>query len=162
MRVPVRRAAPAPAALPLTLLALALAGPAAAQDTPTYAPATEGTRVLTGDVGFAIKMLVESSNLGSDEVEVGEITIPAHNLPERPHYHTSIEIFYILEGVLEHVVDGQTHVLEPGMVGIVRPEHDVLHRVPGDVPVRALVIWTPGGEADRIAPFFQETPIGGS
>ena len=154
---PTRRDILAFAPLLLTALLPAGAAPAHAQETPDYAPATEGTRVLTGDVGFAIKMLVEASNLGSAEVEVGEIT-----LPERPHFHTSIEIFYILEGVLEHVVDGRTHVLEPGMVGIVRPEHDVIHRVPGDVPVRALVIWTPGGEADRIAPFFQETPVGGT
>lgn len=141
-------------ALGLTLIA---ATAAVAQD---YERASQGTRMFTGDVGFSIKMLVEASNLGSAEVEVGEITFPARSLPTRPHTHTAIEIFYILEGRLEHVVDGETYVLEPGMVGMVRPESDVMHRVPDDQPVRALVIWAPGGEADRIAPFFQETPIG--
>lgn len=38
------------------------------------------------------------------------------------------------------------------MVGVVKPTDTVLHRVLSDVPVKALVIWVPGGEADRIAP----------
>lgn len=154
---PANGAAPGSRALLTAVVALLFATPLAAQD---YQRATEGTRLLVGDVGFSIKMLVEAENLGSGEVEVGEITFPARTLPARPHAHQAIEIFYILEGELDHVVNGESHRLRPGMVGIVRPEDDVIHRVPGDVPVRALVIWAPGGEADRIAPFFQEEPVG--
>ena len=32
-----------------------------------------------------------------------------------------------------------------------------MHRVLSDEPVRALVIWAPGGEAQRIARFFRDT-----
>lgn len=142
----------------LGVAVLALAAPLSAQD---YQRATTGTRVLEGDGGFAIRMLVEASNLGSGDVEIGEITFPAGSNPQRPHTHGSIEIFYVLEGRLDHVVDGESHLLDPGMVGIVRPGSEVMHRVPGDEPVRALVIWAPGGEADRIAPFFRVTPLGG-
>lgn len=35
----------------------------------------------------------------------------------------------------------------------------VLHRVVGDEPVTAVVIWAPGGEIDRIAGFFEERPV---
>jgi uncharacterized cupin superfamily protein len=72
-----------------------------------------------------------------------------------------VEIFYVLEGTLEHVVNGVTHVLTPGMVGIVRAGDEVAHRVPGDEPVRALVVWAPGGEVDRIAPGFRQRPVSG-
>jgi mannose-6-phosphate isomerase-like protein (cupin superfamily) len=73
--------------------------------------------------------------------------------------HGRIEIFYILAGRLDHVVNGESHLLRPGMVGIVRPGDEVIHRVVSDVPVKALVIWAPGGEADRIAGFLNERPI---
>jgi hypothetical protein len=36
------------------------------------------------------------------------------------------------------------------MVGFVRPPDQVNHVVPGKEPVKALVIWAPGGEAHRI------------
>lgn len=55
----------------------------------------------------------------------------------------------MLSGVLEHEVNGQSHRLEPGMVGIVRPEDTVAHRVLSDEPVTTLVIWAPAGELAR-------------
>ncbi|MCH7475211.1 MAG: hypothetical protein IIA27_11105 [Gemmatimonadetes bacterium] len=42
---------------------------------------------------------------------------------------------------------------------IVRPGDTVVHRVVSDVPVKALVIWAPGGEADRIAGNFRQRPV---
>lgn len=137
----------------------AIALPLAAQ---TYTPATAGTRWLETESGsLAIKVLVESTNLGGAEVEVGEIVFAPRTLPSGSHRHGAVEIFYVLEGTLEHVVNGVTHVLTPGMVGIVRPGDAVTHRVPGDEPVRALVVWAPGGEVDRIAPGFEQRPVGG-
>jgi hypothetical protein len=56
-------------------------------------------------------------------------------------------------------VNGASHILEPGMVGIVRPGDTVAHGVSSEEPVRALVIWAPGGEADRIAPYFEQRPV---
>ena len=44
-------------------------------------------------------------------------------------------------------------------MGIVRPGDEVGHRVPGDEPVEALVIWAPGGEVERIAAGFNVRPI---
>ncbi len=149
---------------PLTLvLAIGFSQRAHAQEdaeSSGYARATEGTRWLESDGGLSIKMLVEKSNLGGEEVEIGEITFPVGaGQGDRGHEHGRIEIFYILAGQLDHVVNGESHLLRPGMVGIVRTGDEVIHRVASDVPVKALVIWAPGGEADRIAGFLNERPI---
>ncbi len=154
----------APTTLALMVVAmsgLGLPGVATAQDR-GYQAATEGTRVLEGRNGFSIKMLVEQSNLGGGEVEIGEITFPVGAGQSRNgHAHTRVEIFYILEGELDHIVNDESHLLTPGMVGIVRAGDRVVHRVVSDSPVKALVIWAPGGEIERIAPNLQERPIGG-
>ncbi|HUF69250.1 MAG TPA: hypothetical protein VMM79_11470 [Longimicrobiales bacterium] len=50
--------------------------------------------------------------------------------------------------------------MRPGSARMVRPGDTVVHRVVGDTPVRALVIWAPGGEVERIAPAFRERPMG--
>ncbi len=147
-------------------LALALAGaitavnpsPARAQE--QYEASSRGTRLLEGGNGFAIKMLVERSNLGGGEVEIGEITFPVGSgQSRRGHVHGTVEIFYVLSGELDHIVNGESHILTPGMVGIVRTGDSVVHRVVGDEPVKALVIWAPGGEIDGIARNLRETPI---
>lgn len=130
-----------------------------AAQTPSYEKATAGTRWLENG-GLTIKVLVEAANLGSGDVEIGEITFPAGMSPSRGHRHGAIEIFYVLEGELDHVVNGTSHILRPGMVGIVRPADEVIHRVASTGPVRALVIWAPGGEVARIAPGFQQRPVG--
>jgi quercetin dioxygenase-like cupin family protein len=110
---------------------------------------------LTGHVyesptsGTRIRMLLEETNLGGKEVEIGEITFPP-GVNSGEHLHGATEIFYVLSGELEHVVDGEKHLLKPGMLGFVRPPANVNHVVPGKDPVKALVIWAPGGEAHRI------------
>jgi mannose-6-phosphate isomerase-like protein (cupin superfamily) len=111
--------------------------------------------------GTSIKMLLDASNLGSAEVEVAEITFPVGLNPAAGHRHGVTEIFYIVEGVLGHVVNGVEHRLDPGMAGVVKPSDEVMHRVLSDVPVKALVVWVPGGEGDRIAPADRWTRIGG-
>ncbi|HSR42428.1 MAG TPA: cupin domain-containing protein [Longimicrobiales bacterium] len=138
------------------------AGPGlAAQDAGVeYRKASEGTRILVSEAGTEIRVLVEPSNLGGDEVAVAEITFPAGTDAPEGHLHEAVEIFYVFSGTLEHVVDGEVHRIEPGMAGIVRPGDRVIHRVPGDEPVRAVVIWGTGTEVERIAPFFRERPAG--
>ena len=99
--------------------------------------------------GTKIRMLLEEANLGGKEVEIGEITFPA-GVNSGEHLHGATEIFYVLSGELEHVVDGKSHLLKPGMLGFVRPPAKVNHVVSGKEPAKALVIWAPGGEAHRI------------
>ena len=126
-----------------------------------YQRATVGTRWLeTPRSDLSIKVLVEPANLGGCGVVIGEITFPAGPPPPGDgHLHGSIEIFYILSGELDHVVNGQSHILTPGMVGIVRPGDRVIHKVNSSEPVKALVIWAPGGEVERLAQFFEQRPV---
>ncbi len=122
-----------------------------------YDPVSTGTTELYGD-DVVIKVLVEAANLGSSDVEVGEITF-APGSKSSGHRHGSIEIFYVVDGTLDHIVNGESHPLSPGMVGMVHPSDTVTHEVIGDEPVRAVVIWAPGGEVDRLRQVFPERPV---
>ena len=125
-----------------------------------YTPATDGTRWLEAESGLRIKVLVEPSNLGETLVEVGEIIFPAgYSRAGGAHRHQSTEIFYVLSGTLTHVVNGTAHVVPPGRVAIVRAGDEVIHRASTE-EVRALVIWAPGGEVERLARVFTVRPIG--
>jgi len=134
--------------------------PLAAQQGDGYARMSDGVRALELPGGTTIEVLLDASNLGSDEIDVAEITFPVGMNPSGGHTHTSLEIFYVVEGTLGHVVNGEEFRIEPGMVGVVKPGDEIIHRVLGDDPVRALVMWVPGGEADRIAPRDRWTEIG--
>jgi quercetin dioxygenase-like cupin family protein len=81
-------------------------------------------------------------------VEVAELTFQP-NADSGDHQHGSTETFYVLEGELEHVVDGKSLKLTPGMTGSVRPPAMVRHKT-GPAGARALVIWAPGGELARV------------
>lgn len=132
--------------------------PAAAPSTPPlYSRAAAGTRWLEAP-GVAIKVLVEVSNFGGADVEVAEITLDAGS-SSVAHEHGSHELIYVLEGVLDHVVNGESHRIEPGMVGIVKQGDTVIHRVVSTTPVKALIVWAPGGEADRLAKMFKTRPV---
>lgn len=95
-----------------------------------------------------MKLLLDESNLGGKELEIVEFTLRAGTVSER-HKHESVEVLYVLSGVLDHEVNGESQRLTAGMIGIVRPEDTVRHIVPKDADARVLVIWTPAGEAQR-------------
>lgn len=105
--------------------------------------------VFVSPAGTELRMLLDEARLGGTEVEIGEITFPA-GTDSGDHAHGSTEIFYVLSGELEHIVDGRSTILKPGMAGSVRPPQRVRHRVGAAGPAKALVIWAPGGEAARI------------
>lgn len=107
-------------------------------DAPTYL--SEG--------GTKIRLLLDQAVLGGSEVEIAEIEFAPGTLTGG-HVHGAIEIFYVLEGELEHIVNGKSYHLKPGMMGFVRPPDEVNHKV-GPNGCKALVIWAPGGEGARI------------
>ncbi len=114
--------------------------------TTDYKAASSGTQNLTlGPV--TIKMLLDESNLGRGDIEVGELTLPPEYGKGVPHPHGSLEIFYVVKGILGHEVNGRTYTLNPGDLGFVNPGDQVRHSVLSDIPVKAIVIWLPGGEA---------------
>tara|TARA_B100001123_G_C15007979_1_gene906329 strand:+ start:29 stop:538 length:510 start_codon:yes stop_codon:yes gene_type:complete len=114
--------------------------------TTDYKAASSGTQNLVlGPV--TIKMLLDASNLGRSDIEVGELTLPPEYGEGAPHPHGSLEIFYVVKGILGHEVNGRTYTLNPGDLGFVQPGDQVRHSVLSDSPVKAVVIWLPGGEA---------------
>jgi quercetin dioxygenase-like cupin family protein len=118
-----------------------------------YAYATRGVIEYPG-----VKLLLDESNLGGRELEMAEMTLPAGTVFPA-HQHGSVEILYVLSGQLGHEVNGELHMLTPGMVGIVRPGDSVRHIVPKEAAARFLVIWAPAGEAKRMFDFGKGSPI---
>ncbi|MGE0353940.1 MAG: SgcJ/EcaC family oxidoreductase [Gemmatimonadales bacterium] len=142
--------------------ALALAGilvpnlaPAqsAPAEPPAQATAFRGDRALRNAAGITLRVLADSTQLGIP-LEVTEIVFPAGDTVMRPHRHRATEILYLLSGVLDHVVEGRSIRMEPGMLGVVPAGARVAHRVVGAEPVTALVIWCPAGELARVRPAF--------
>ncbi len=121
--------------------------------------AQEPTSALVGRVyqsgdGTQLKILYDGPRQGG-EVDVAEITFSAGST-SGDHNHGETEVFYMLEGTLQHVVNGETHVLTPGMLGFVNPPDAVNHVVDADGPdAKALVIWAPGGLAALLTSRWQ-------
>src|ERR1700745_132520 len=76
--------------------------------------------------GTTLKLTLDESNVGP-EVTVGELTFPP-NVDSGDHTHGAIEMFYVLSGELEHVVNGKSQILKPGMVGYVKPPDKIRHK----------------------------------
>lgn len=122
-------------------------------DERAYVPEPLRSLQIEGRVRFDI--LVDESNFGSDAIEVAEITLYEDSSVVAPevgneHIHESAEIFYVLEGQLIHIVGGEKYVIGPGELGIVAAGDTVRHGLETDEPVRALIIWVPGGEINRL------------
>ena len=98
--------------------------------------------------GTVLRLLLDESNVGP-EVSVGEITFPP-NLDSGDHKHGASEMFYVVSGELEHVVNGRSQILRAGMAGYVKPPDTVRHKT-GPAGAKAVVIWVPGEEARKIA-----------
>ena len=118
-----------------------------------------GTRLLTLDPA-EIRMLVDETMLPDGNLEIGVLSLPVGYASSGGHQHGSTEVFYVIEGRLIHKLNGEQHILDPGMVGVVRPGDEIDHGVDGDVAVKALVVWAPGGEAQRLIDAgFTSTPL---
>jgi quercetin dioxygenase-like cupin family protein len=98
--------------------------------------------------GTTLRLMLDESNVGPD-VSVGEIIFPA-NSDSGEHQHGALEIFYVVSGELEHVVNGKSEMLKPGMAGYVKSVDKVRHKT-GSAGAKAVVIWVPGDEGKKIA-----------
>jgi quercetin dioxygenase-like cupin family protein len=110
--------------------------------------APQASRIFESPRGTTLKVLLDHAGLGGGEVEIGELNFPP-NSDSGDHQHAVAEVFYVLEGELEHVVDGRSVKLSAGMIGSVRPPSSVRHKT-GPTGAKALVIWAPGGEIARV------------
>jgi quercetin dioxygenase-like cupin family protein len=130
------------------LVAAALAASASAQSKP------QGV-LYRSPSGTTLRLMLDETNLGA-EVSVGEITFPP-NSDSGEHSHGAIEIFYIESGELEHVVNGVSQILKPGMAGFVKPPDKVRHKT-GPAGAKAVVVWVPGEEGRRVADRWKREP----
>ena len=118
----------------------------------TYDIASAGTRQFEWDTENGpgiIKILIEENNLGSQGAEIAEIWFPP-GFEGQSHPH-ELEIIYVIEGELDHIVNGESHILKPGMTGVVRARDRVVHKTHSPDGVRTLVIWPLGGEVAGFA-----------
>jgi len=125
----------------------------------SYEFSSAGTRQFQWDSETEpgwIKVLIEEANLGTTGAEVIEIFFPPGH-EGQSHFH-ELEILYVIEGELGHIVDGEMHVLTPGMVGIVKYPQEVVHKTLSEEGVRVLVIWPLGNEVKGLQG-MTETPI---
>lgn len=105
--------------------------------------------------GTTLRLMLDENNLGP-EVSLGEIVFPP-NLDSGDHRHDAIEIFYVISGELEHVVNGKSEILKPGMAGYVKPPDTVRHKT-GAAGAKAVVVWVPGEEGKKIAARWKKEP----
>src|SRR5262249_9557037 len=105
--------------------------------------------------GTTLKLMLDETNVGP-EVTVGEMVFPP-NQDSGDHQHGAIEMFYVVSGELDHVVNGVSHVLKPGMSGYVKPPDKVRHKT-GPAGAKVVVVWVPGEEGKKIAARWTKEP----
>ena len=105
--------------------------------------------------GTTLRLILSDANVGP-EISLGEMTFPP-NADSGEHAHGAIEIFYVLSGELEHVVNGKSEILKPGMVGYVKPPDKIRHKT-GPAGAKVVVMWVPGAEGSRIVSRWTKEP----
>lgn len=146
----------------LSLIPLALIATVSAEETDksaSYAYSSIGTRQFEWGPEHdpvRVKVLLEEANLGSAGAEIIEIHFPPA-YESRSHVH-ELEILYVIEGELEHIVDGESHILTPGMIGIVRYPNQVIHKTRSETGAMVLVFWPLGNEVKGLEG-LNEKPI---
>src|SRR5689334_11231735 len=73
---------------------------------PAPAPVVRGA-VYQNAGGTKLRILMDQEMFRGTELEIGEIAF-APNMDSGDHVHGATETFYVLEGELEHVVNGQS------------------------------------------------------
>jgi quercetin dioxygenase-like cupin family protein len=105
--------------------------------------------------GTTLRLMLDDSNVGP-AVSVGEMIFPA-NSDSGDHQHGALEMFYVVSGEYEHVVNGTSQILKPGMSGYVKQGDKIRHKT-GPAGAKVVVIWVPGDEAKRIASRWTKEP----
>ena len=105
--------------------------------------------------GTTLRLMLDERNVGPD-VTLGEMVFPA-NSDSGDHKHGATEMFYVVSGELDHVVNGKSQILKPGMAGFVKPPDSVRHKT-GPAGAKVVVVWVPGGEGRKIAGRWKKEP----
>ena len=106
------------------------------------APDRQSSSAPQGD----LRLILGEQQLGSKEISIAERLWPA-NYEGAEHSHATVEVIYVLSGEYLHILNGQTQVLGPGMVGFIKPGDKARHTTGPRSPAKALLISVPGDEA---------------
>jgi len=139
--------------LAVALLMTAVSAPLTAQGRANDTPPAATTYRSPG--GTTLRLFLDSANVGPD-VSLGEMTFPP-NSDSGDHKPGAIEMFYVISGDLEHVVNGKSQHLTAGMVGYVKPPDTIRHKT-GPAGAKVVVVWVPGVEAQKIAVRWTREP----
>src|SRR3954464_3290239 len=131
------------------IAAITLAVPALAQS-----DKAQGTTYRSPS-GTTLRLILDDSNVGP-EVTVGEMVFPP-NSDSGDHAHGAVEMFYVISGELDHVVNGKSQILTPGMAGYVKPPDKVRHKT-GPAGAKVVVMWVPGIEGNKIVSRWTKEP----
>ena len=137
------------------LLAGLIGGAEADRSAPTPPSVVRG-EVYQSASGTKLRILTDRAMFGGDELEIAEITF-VPNSDSGEHVHGATETFYVLEGELEHFVNGKSVTLTAGMIGTVRPPDKVRHKT-GPAGAKAVVVWVPGQEGRLVASRWTKEP----
>ena len=138
----------------LTIVCVAVAAIVVSSDGVMGQAATT-TTIYRSPGGTTLKLMLDDSNVGS-AVTLAEMVFPA-NTDSGDHQHGAIEMFYVISGELEHVVNGQSYILKPGMAGYVKPPDTIRHKT-GPAGAKVVVVWVPGDEGKKIAARWKKEP----
>ena len=105
--------------------------------------------------GTTLRLMLDESNVGP-EVTLGEMVFQP-NSDSGDHKHGATEMFYVVSGELDHVVNGKSQILKPGMAGYVKPPDSVRHKT-GPAGAKVVVVWVPGDEGKKIAARWKKEP----
>ena len=113
--------------------------------------------------GTTLRLMLDESNVGP-EVTLGEIVFPP-NSDSMDHKHGATEMFYVVSGELDHIVNGKSQILKTqGFVKLVRRQdgpvvgiHLVGDRV-GELVGEAQLIYNWEGHAEDVAPLVHAHP----
>ncbi len=130
--------------------------PVHAEDSSRFVDPGQATTYTEPQSKSQITVLIDEKLGGTKDVSIAELVIPPGvDVPD--HIHQSTEIFYILSGELEQTSEGKVQKLTSGMACLMPANTTTHHKVTSKEPVRALVIWAPGGEEKRITEHWQAT-----
>ena len=97
---------------------------------------------------YIVKRVSEDTNGAFTLVEVAS----PPQTPPAPHiHHREDETYYILEGEFEFLDQDRTFTAGAGSLVYLPKDRLHSHRNPGDVPAKALVLYTPAGNIEKFA-----------
>lgn len=143
-----------------TSLAVILAGlvfivpTALAEEVSRFVRPEQATTYIDPVTKTEVTILIDQHLGGTTELTLGYLVVPPGvDVPN--HIHQSTETFYILSGEMEQTSEGKVQTLSAGMACLVPANTTTRHTVKSKDPEHALVIWTPGGEEERITKEWQ-------